>query len=146
MSQTIFPAKYYPIYKVYQVIGGWTVNYLSDRHTTRSVDGDKLYSTRQAAYRRCKQLNDSLPKDLATILNAEDVAVYEWGNYTVAVGNRSYEGEEGYNVTVATEDLPPHSNRDFDTLDDVESYLDGTLGYTRGARVWKVVEREDDLD
>src|SRR5258707_1959281 len=57
---TIYAAKYYPIYKVYKVIGGWTINYLSDRYTSRPVDGSKVYKSRQNAYAKAARLNETI--------------------------------------------------------------------------------------
>ncbi|SRR6266568_1464623 len=144
MAETIYPAPYYPIYKPYKTIGGWVVYYLSDRYTMRNVDGGKLHKNRQNAYAKAKRLNKSLPQPLDTVLHGADVAEYEFDNYIIAVGDRSYKGEEGYNLTVAKEALPPHINKDFNTLEEVEEYLNGTLGYTKGARKWTATEREDD--
>lgn len=63
MNETIYPAKYYPIYKPYKTIGGWIVLYLTDRYTARNVDGGKVHKSRQNAYAKAKRLNDGLPKE-----------------------------------------------------------------------------------
>lgn len=57
MTNTIYPAKHYPIYKVWQVIGGWKVVYLSDRHNYRDIDGGKIHKSRQNAAAKAYRLN-----------------------------------------------------------------------------------------
>src|SRR5258706_13921158 len=50
-------------YHVQKIVGGWTVVFISDRNTARSVDGGKVHESRQNAYTKAKRLNDALPAD-----------------------------------------------------------------------------------
>ena len=47
------------MYKVHRITDGWVILYQED-DTTRQIDGSKVYTKRQAAYRRCKKLNDAI--------------------------------------------------------------------------------------
>lgn len=64
---TIYPAKYYPIYKAWQTPDGWIVVYISDRHNFRNVDGGKVHKSRQNAYAKAKRLNDRLQSSDASL-------------------------------------------------------------------------------
>lgn len=47
------------MYKVHHIEKGWVILY-HEGDTSRPVDGGKVYTHRQAAYRRCKKLNRDL--------------------------------------------------------------------------------------
>lgn len=142
MNETIYPAKYYPIYKAWKTVGGWIVVYLADRYTMRNVDGGKVHKSRQHAYAKAKRLNDGLPKPLAEILQKADTAWYEWDSYNVYVGESANPEEPGYDVSICKEAMPPHVYRTFATLDEVEAYMDQSLGYTRDSRAWRAIEED----
>lgn len=143
MPETIFLDHQPGTYKAYKTVGGWGILFLDEKNNSRPADGGKIYKHRQSAYRRCKQLNDSLPQTLETILRKTDVAWYEWDSYSVYVRDNTIEGE-GYNLSVCKEAMPPHVSEDWSTLEEVEASLDGTLGYTKNSRVWQALENEDE--
>ena len=62
-------------------------------------------------------------------------------DYTVTVKDQGT-AKGQYQMLIAREELTPHIDQKFDTLDEIETYLDGTMGYTKGARVWEEVEEE----
>jgi len=142
MPETIFVNHEPGTYKAYKTIGGWGVLFLDQNNNSRPADGGKIYKHRQSAYRRCKQLNDSLPQTLEAILRKADVAWYEWDSYSVYVRDWTIEGE-GYNVAICKEAMPPHVCESRATVEEIESFLDGSLGYTKNSRVWQVLESED---
>lgn len=76
---------------------------------------------------------------LTFALEEADVATYEWDGYIVAVGD---DLPNGYDVTVAKEAMPPHITQHFETVDQVEEWLNGTLGYEKYSRVWTSEEDE----
>lgn len=49
------------MYKVHRLPDGdgWVILY-QEGESSRCIDGGKTYTKRQAAYRRCKKLNDAL--------------------------------------------------------------------------------------
>jgi hypothetical protein len=57
---TIYPAKHYPIYKVWQTVGGWVVVFIEDHYNYRDIDGGKVHKNRQNAYAKAKRLNKTL--------------------------------------------------------------------------------------
>lgn len=81
-------------------------------------------------------------RTLDSILQEADVALYEFYNYTVAVGECQDEDGRGYELTVSKEGLPPHFYMRLESLDEVENELNDTLGYTKGASVWMAREEE----
>jgi len=73
MSDTIFVDHQPGTYKVYKTVGGWSLMFLDVQGNSRPVDGDKVYPSRQNAYRRCKQLNQNiLMKVLENYLKSDD--------------------------------------------------------------------------
>lgn len=48
------------MYKVFAVKGGWEIFWCPSEHEKVALNNPKVYSTRPAAYRRAKQLNDAL--------------------------------------------------------------------------------------
>ena len=60
VQDTIYPAKYYPIYQPYKTVGGWVVMFVEDRCHARNVDGGKIHAKRQNAYAKAKRLNETI--------------------------------------------------------------------------------------
>ncbi len=58
MAETLYPGHRPGTYKPYKTIGGWKVMYLDEHGNLRVADGDKLYPSRQNAYKCSKRLND----------------------------------------------------------------------------------------
>jgi hypothetical protein len=60
MPETYYVGHEPETYKIYKTIGGWVVKYLDERNNISDAPGQSLYTHRQNAYRRAKQLNDAL--------------------------------------------------------------------------------------
>lgn len=78
---------------------------------------------------------------LENILKSADVAEYEFDGYYVYVGG-AFDPQDGYDVEICKEALPPHESQTCKTLDEVEDYLDGSLGYSKGDSKWIAVDPE----
>lgn len=141
VPQTIFVNHEPGTYKAYKTIGGWTIMFLDENNNSRPADGSKVYKHRQNAYARAKQLNERLPKTLSTILSKAQCADYDWDGYYVYVTDETVEGN-GYSIAIAKEALPPYRTEYRGTIEEIEQFLDGTLGYTAGSKVWTAAEVE----
>lgn len=74
---------------------------------------------------------------LRNVLKTADTAVYEFDGYYVYVSDETIEGN-GFYIAICKEAMPPHATGYQNSIDDVEDFLLGTLGYTeRGAAVWE---------
>jgi hypothetical protein len=60
------------MYKVHRIGEHWIILYHED-DDARPVDGGKVYPHRQAAYRRCKRLNEAL--EVINAMIAKDGAI-----------------------------------------------------------------------
>lgn len=86
-------------YIVQKTVDGWVVVYLNADRSTRPVDGSKIYSKRQAAYRRAKALNEGDPITRGLL----DIGAC-W-----AVSDKKYQGT-GFNDVRPTYHIHPDSS------------------------------------
>ena len=105
MAETIFVGDEPGTYKAYKTIGGWKLMFLDENGNSRGVDGDKLYPSRQNAYKRSKKLNDSL-EETAFVQERID-RIQRTGNYQLSDKEAFLEAycellnEQGQAVTAA---------------------------------------------
>ena len=77
---------------------------------------------------------------LREILTQDAPVEYTFDGYTVCV-SESIDGQ-GYDLTIQKEAMPPHVTKLGLSIDEIESYLNGSLGYQAGASVWQICEED----
>lgn len=117
---TIFVGHTPGTYKAYLAIGGWGVMFLDKDGNTRNADGGKIHKHRQNAYRRVDRLNHPIKHAIKKTGICEAL----WDRYTLVV--RENENEDMQDVVtlyVKVGDMPPHSEQNFKTVEEIENYL-----------------------
>lgn len=120
MADTIFVGHKPGTYEHYKTIGGWGVMFLDKDGNTRNADGGKIYAKRQNAWARKDRLNHPIKYAIKKTGICEAL----WDRYTLVV--RENEDEDGKDIVTLYAkigDMPPHWERDFKTVEDVEAHL-----------------------
>lgn len=119
MTETIFVGHKPDTYKAYKTVGGWSIMFLDRNGNTRNADMSKVYPNRQNAYARVKRLNHPVQHAIKKTGCCE---AYHDG-YTIVVRENESGYKTVYTLYVKVGDMPPHSEQDFDTVEQVEDEI-----------------------
>ena len=114
--ETIYVSSHYPMYRVWQTVGGYVVVYIIDRNNFRSVDGGKVHRSRQNAYAKAKRLNDAMIANVheaEQALKEDKVVLADFAGRRVTV-NALSEGVNGWIMKWSHRDYPEAQIDDID--------------------------------